>query len=177
MTEQPRDWDRELADIDRAMAKQGDAPVPAAPGAARAPAPSGAAPRRRSVALTWFWVLLAVVLAAALLLWPYQHGCGLQLVFLLGAAGVTAVIAVLAAVASWSHRRALAHVISLLVLLWAGFVVVREALPRVGYARTSLTWMCNTEPAAPAQTAPARAPAAPAPTGTTPPAANTPAPR
>jgi len=177
MTEQRRDWDRELADIDRVIAKQGAAPVPAAPGAPRGPAPSGAAPRRRSVALTWFWVLLAVALAAALLLWPYQHSCGLQLTFLLGAAGVTAVIAVLAAVASWTHHRAFAHVVSLLVLVWAGFVALREVLPRVGYARTTLTWMCTTEPAPRAETAPGRAPAAPAPAGTTPPAATTPAPR
>ncbi len=184
MTEQPRDWDRELADIDRAMGKQGNAPVPAAPGAARAPTPA-VPPRRHLIALTWFWVLLAVALAAALLVWPYQHACGLQLIFFLGAAGVTAVIAILAAVASWSHHRGLAHVIALLVLLWAGFIAVREVLPRVGYARTSLTWMCATEPAAPATSAPrptapapsAAAPGAPAPSGPGAPAADAPAPR
>ena len=158
MTEQPRDWDRELADIDRAIAKQGPAPVPAVPGAPRTPAPGGAPPRRRSVALTWFWVLLALALAGALLLWPYQHGCGLQLIFLLGAAGVTTVIAVLAAGASWTHHRAFAHVVSLLVVLWAGFVALREVLPRVGYARTTLTWMCTAEPAPGAQTAPGPTP-------------------
>jgi hypothetical protein len=151
MTEQPRNWDRELADIDKVMAKQGDAPPPGAP----VPAPGGRAPapgspvRRRSVALTWFWVALALAMGVALLLWPYQRACGLQLIFFLGAAGVTAVIAVLGALASWSHRRALAHVLSLLVILWTGFVVFREVLPRVGYAKTSLLWMCETAPAAP----------------------------
>jgi hypothetical protein len=184
---EPRNWDRELADIDHAIAKQGSAPVPApvpppVPGA-RPTAPAAAGPvRRRSVALTWFWVLLAVALAVALLVWPYQRACGLQLIFYLGAAAVTAVIAVLGAVASWSHRRGLAHVVSLAVLLVAGFVALREVLPRVGYARTSRTWMCPTEPAAPARTSPT------APTGTTPsiaptgtapsaPAADAPAPR
>jgi len=98
MSEQPRDWDRELADIDRAIAKQGSvpqggaplpAPVPAPPSGSRAQVPGVAAPvRRRSVALTWFWVLLALALAAALALWPYQRSCGLQLIFFLGAAGV-----------------------------------------------------------------------------------------
>ncbi len=173
MTEQPRDWDRELADIDRAIAKQGSAPVPAPVPGARPAAPAASVPiRRRSVALTWFWALLAVALAVALLVWPYQRACGLQLIFYLGAAAVTAVIAVLGAVASWSHRRGLAHVASLAVLLVAGFVALREVLPRVGYARTSLTWMCPTEPAAPARTSPA-------PTGTAPsaPAADAPAPR
>jgi hypothetical protein len=183
---EPRNWDRELADIDHAIAKQGSAPVPApvpppVPGA-RPTAPAAGPVRRRSVALTWFWVLLAVALAVALLVWPYQRACGLQLIFYLGAAAVTAVIAVLGAVASWSHRRGLAHVVSLAVLLVAGFVALREVLPRVGYARTSRTWMCPTEPAAPARTSPT------APTGTTPsiaptgtapsaPAADAPAPR
>jgi hypothetical protein len=183
VTEQPRNWDRELADIDRAIAKQGSAPVPAAVPGARPVAPAASVPiRRRSVALTWFWALLAVALAVALLAWPYQRACGLQLFFYLGAAAVTAVIAVLGSVASWSHRRGLAHVVSLTVLLVAGFVALRDVLPRVGYARTSLTWMCPTEPAVPARTSPA------APTGTTPstaptgtgssaPAADAPAPR
>jgi hypothetical protein len=175
VTEQPRDWDRELADIDRVIAKQGSAPAPVGPATPRAPAPTAVPPRRRSVALTWFWVLLALAMGVALLLWPYQYACGLQLFFFLGAAGVTAVIAVLAAVASWSHHRALAHVLSLLVLLWAGFVAAREVLPRVGYARTSLTWTCSAPPALPAGRAPA--PAATAPTGGEAPPADAPAPR
>ncbi len=167
MSEQPRDWDRELAGIDRVIAKQGSlppapAPVPAPGG--RTPVPAGPAPRRH-VALTWFWVALAVAMALALLLWPYQRGCGLQLIFYLGAAGITALIALLGALASWSHRRGFAHVLSLLVMLWAGFVVLREALPRIGYAKTSMTWMCETA-AGPAPTRGAGtrpAPANPAP--------------
>src|SRR6185295_17599486 len=105
MSEQPRDWDRELADIDRQMAKQGGSPPggPASLPSPRAPVPvGGAAVRRHSVALVWFWVLLAVALGFALPLWPYQRSCGLQLIFFLGAAGVTVVIAVLGALASWS---------------------------------------------------------------------------
>jgi hypothetical protein len=172
MSEQPRDWDREMAEIDRLAAKQGSVPAGASP-----PAPAGrpAAPvapvpaRRRSVALTWFWVLLAVALAVALPLWPYQRGCGLQLFFFLGATGVTALIALLGALASWASRRAVAHVLSLLVLLWAGAVALREVLPRVGYAKTSHAWMCTTEPAPPAGTPPAgTAPAGTPPAGTAP---------
>jgi len=76
------------------------------------------------------------------------------------------VIALLGALASWSHRRALAHVMSLLVLLWAGAVALREVLPRVGYAKTSLTWTCEAAPTVPAAgtpATPAPAPAKPAP--------------
>jgi hypothetical protein len=171
MTDQPRDWDRELADIDRVISK-GGTPAPAGPGspppAVRPPAGGPPVVRRRSVALTWFWVLLAVALAAALAIWPYQRGCGLQLFFYLGAAGVTALAALMGALASWSHRRGFAHVAALLVLVWATFVALREVLPRVGYARTSRTWMCEALAPAPAGTAPAgTAPASPG-TATTP---------
>ena len=178
MSDQPRDWDRELADIDRLMAKQGasptGAPVPA-PASPRGPVSAGPAPvRRRSVALTWFWVALAVALAAALVLWPYQKACGLQLIFYLGAAGVTLIAGCLGAVNSWAHRRGFAHVLSLIVILWAGIVAARETLPRVGYAKTARTWTCVAPPASapvgqnpPAETAPSSQ-AAPAPAAQTP---------
>jgi hypothetical protein len=156
MSEQPRNWDRELADVDRAIAKQGSGPPADALPRGTAPVPAPLPVRRRSVALTWFWVALAVALGLALAVWPYQRSCGLQLVFFLGAAGVTALIALLGALASWSHRRGFAHVLSLLMILWAGFAVLREVLPRVGYAKTSLDWMCAAAPApaAPAPVAP-----------------------
>jgi hypothetical protein len=64
MTEQPRDWDKELADIDRAIARQ-----PGAPTAGTA----AATPRRRFVALAWFWTVLSVLLAVALVLWPFDR--------------------------------------------------------------------------------------------------------
>lgn len=158
MSEQPRDWDRELADIDRVIAKQGSAPSTgpgptpaiARPAGPVGPAgPGGPAPvRRRSVALTWFWVALAVALAVALGMWPYRRECGLQLFFYLGAAGVAVVVGLLAALASWSHRRGVAHVLALLTLAWAGAIVTSEVLPRIGYARVDRTWTCAASPAA-----------------------------
>ncbi len=163
MSEQPRNWDRELADIDKVIAKGS---VPAAGGsvpAGRGPGvPVGAPAPRRSVALTWFWVLLAVALAAALPLWPYQRSCGLQLIFFMGATGVTALIGLLGALASWANRRGFAHVLSLGVIAWSAVIGFREVLPRVGYAKSVRTWTCEAVPAAPAQQAPApqRAPAA-----------------
>jgi len=172
MTE-PRNWDREMAEIDKAMAKQNTLPAGSPPSAApRASVPLGAPVRRRSVALTWFWVLLALALAAALPLWPYERSCGLRLTFFLGAAGVTGVIGLLAALASWSHRRGLAHVLSLLVIVWAAVVGLREILPRVGYAKIARTWTCEAVPAAPPtgpdRTAPTTAPSAAPGTGTAP---------
>jgi hypothetical protein len=155
-----RDWDRELANIDKAIAKQGPAPTGAPPSGASAPRGPAAmpAPRRRSVALAWFWVVLAVALAAALPLWPYEKSCGLQLFFFLGAAGVTMLVGLLGAVSSWAHRRGFAHLLALSVLGWAGIMTLREVLPRVGYAKQSRTWMC---PSAGPATAPAPAPKTP----------------
>jgi hypothetical protein len=177
MSEQPRDWDRELADIDRLVAKQGAAPTGGptpAPASPRGPMTPGPVPvRRRSVALTWFWVALAVALAAALVVWPYQKACGLQLFFFLGAAGVTVIVGGLGAINSWAHRRGFAHILSLLVIVWAGIAAAGEILPRVGYAKAAQTWTCAAIPAtAPAQSRPQTVPSmqpTPAPAGQTPP--------
>jgi hypothetical protein len=144
MTEQPRDWDRELAEVDKAIAKQQPA---------SAPAPSGGPPmhpaRRRFVALTWFWTGLAIVLAVALAVWPYDKNCGLRLIFFLGAGGIALLAGVLGALASWAHHRGLAHLLSLLVIVWAGVMVVREILPRAGYAKESRDWTCPPPPPVP----------------------------
>ncbi len=152
MNEEPRNWDKELADIDKAIARQ---PTPAA-------APGGVAAKpavessRRFVALTWFWTALALILAVALPLWPNDKSCGLRLVFYLGAAGIAMLMGVLGALSSWSYRRALAHLLSLLVIAWAGIMAAREILPRAGYARQELHWSCpETTPVdTPAPTAP-----------------------
>src|SRR5690349_22864204 len=74
MAEQPRDWDKELANIDRAIAKQ---PGPPAGSAAPVVQPG---PRRRFIALAWLWTVLGVVLGIALLLWPYEKNCGIRLI-------------------------------------------------------------------------------------------------
>lgn len=150
MTEQPRNWDKELADIDKVIAKQ-PTPPPAPPAGAGKP---GIPLQRRFLALTWFWTGLAVVLAVALPLWPNDKSCGLKLVFYLGLAAIALLMGVLGALASWSHRRGLAFVLSLGAILWAGIMATREILPRVGYARQELHWTCPEEPpaAAPAMT-------------------------
>ncbi len=155
MTEEPRNWDKELADIDKVIAKQpAPAPVPAGTPGGKPVGPS----QRRFVALTWFWTTLAVLLAVALPLWPNDKSCGLRLVFYLGAAGIALLMGVLGALASWSYRRGLAHLLSLLAILWAGAMAAREILPRAGYARQELRWTCPE--------APSPEPPAPAPTGT-----------
>jgi hypothetical protein len=143
MTEQPRDWDKELANIDRAMAKQPGVP-------AGSPVPvAQPAPRRRLVALVWFWTVLAIVLGIALLLWPYDKSCGIRLIFFLGAAVLAVIMAVLGAFASWTHRQGVALLLSQLVIVCAGVVAAREILPRTGYAKEAREWTCPTPPPAP----------------------------
>ena len=154
MTEQPRDWDKELANIDKAIAKQSP---PGQPPAASVPVPTPA-PRRRFVALAWFWTVVATVLAVALLVWPYDKSCGIRLIFFLGAAILAVVLGVVGAVTSWAHRQGFAMLLSLLVILWAGVMAAREILPRAGYAKQALEWTCPSAPpaAAPAPQAPAQ---------------------
>jgi hypothetical protein len=153
MTEQPRDWDKEMANIDRAIAKQsGAAAQPPGPVAVSTPVPS-----RRLVALAWFWALVAAVLAVALLLWPYDKSCGIRLIFFLGAAVLAVVLGIVGAVTSWAHRQGAAMLLSLLVILWAGVMAAREILPRAGYARQTLDWTCPSAPPAAASQPPAPA--------------------
>ncbi len=144
MNEEPRNWDKELGDIDKAIARQ-PVPAPAPPPEVTNPATQ---PPRRFVALTWFWTALALVLAVALPLWPNDKSCGLRLVFYIGAAGIALLMGVLGALSSWSYRRGLAHLLSLLVIVWAGIMAAREILPRSGYARQELQWGCPQEPPA-----------------------------
>jgi hypothetical protein len=143
MTEQPRDWDKELADIDRAIIRQ-PGPPPAKPGSSTA-----VTPQRRFAALAWFWTLLSILLAVALIVWPFVNTCGIRLIFFLGAAVLTLLLGVLAAVSSWAHRQGLAMLLSLLVILFAGIMAVREILPRAGYAKEALEWTCPPAPPAP----------------------------
>ncbi|HET9465215.1 MAG TPA: hypothetical protein VFO71_06785, partial [Gemmatimonadales bacterium] len=65
---------------------------------------------------------------------------------------------VLGALSSWAYRRGLAHLLSLLAIVWAGVMAAREILPRTGYARQELRWTC---PETPPVAAPSPEPAAP----------------
>jgi hypothetical protein len=147
MSEQPRDWDKELAAIDKVIARN-----PAPPPGSTLPAtqPPGAvagpvAPRavsRGAVLATWLRVVLGLTLAAAMTQWPYEHDCGLNLFLYLGAAGVVVVAGLWSAVSSWYRRLGWAHTLSLLVVLWGGYLSLHEVLPRIGYAKHIAFWTC-----------------------------------
>ncbi|MGH7562269.1 MAG: hypothetical protein ACRENB_14760 [Gemmatimonadales bacterium] len=141
MTGPKRDWDKELADIDKLMA------APPAPAAGRPAAPATrqagpAAVSRREALGAWLRVGLGVAAGAAVSQWPYAHACGLGLWLYLGAAATVVVAGFWGLIASWRRRLGLAHVVALAVLLWGAILVAGVILPRVGYARTAAAWTC-----------------------------------
>ena len=152
MNEQPRDWDKELAEIDKVMARM-PAPAPqnprvAPPGQApAAPARVQATTSRFGVLGTWLRVLLGAALAIGITQWPYPTACGVNLAVY----GTVILLVVLAgawsAVSSWRRQLGVAHVIAILVLIWGLVLAAREILPRVGYASEARTWSCPTAPA------------------------------
>lgn len=150
MTDQPRDWDKELADIDRLLAKgpvapPANAPVPRAPVGPPAQAPRVAppAPGRGSVLGTWAKALAGVVLAGAMTQWPYAHACGVPLLLYTLAAGTVFVVGVWGAAGSWRSRIAAAHVVSLVAAGWGIGLLASVVLPRIGYAAEQLAWWCR----------------------------------
>jgi len=152
MSDQPRDWDKELAAIDRAIERQPQTqPPPAVPPGAKLPAASPTptpalrpAPLGRGATTTaWLRVLLVVVLGAAMPFWPYAKGCGVGLFTYLAAAGVVVLGGIWAAVSTWHRRRPVAHIVALVVTLWGMGLIMAELLPRVGYARQTVRWTCG----------------------------------
>jgi hypothetical protein len=140
----PRDWDKEMAEIDRMMGK-----APAIGPGNAAPAPRSAAPVARSGGggkfaglTTWLRVGLGLLLAVGMTQWPYPNACGVNLAVYLGAIATVSVAGLWSAVTSWRRQMGLAHTLSLLVLLWGLVLAAREVLPRVGYAAVTRTWVC-----------------------------------
>lgn len=144
-TQQPRDWDKELAEVDKLLAKlpNADPTLGRAAPAAR-PAQATVAPPSGGGALgTWLRVGLAVALAVGMVLWPYPRTCGLQLIYYAGGVGMLIFAGVWAAVASWKRRSATGHLLSLGALLWGFALTTAIVLPRIGYAKQPATWACN----------------------------------
>mgnify|MGYP003576175544 FL=1 len=149
-----RDWDKELAKIDKQLESVSDAqlfpekPKPGAP----APAGGGAAPVSPKVAAdraavrSWPAILrltLSVLLGVGILFWPYENRCGGGLTAYLLAVSSVMASGVWSAVWTWRHNAARAHILSILLLAWGVMLGASEVLPRIGYAREVLTWSCT----------------------------------
>jgi len=154
VTGPPRDWDKEMAEIDKIIAKQpvqgvrsqesGVRGAPAAlPAPQRAAAPAPSRGGRESL-LTWVKVFLGVGVAAAVgVAWPYAHGCGIPLYGYLAAAGGVVLVGMWGVVASWKSRKALAHMIALLTTITGTVLAGKVLLDRTNYPKQPATWSCG----------------------------------
>ena len=165
-----RNWEKELADIDRRIASEpATGAVPVAPvatpnGAKAAAVPNGAvAPRsapagattsaptarRHWTATAGLLLRLALVglLVAVIVVWPYDTRCGVWLSGYLATMVVAALGAIWSSVAAWRHRAALVHLLSLGALAATLVYGAIEVLPRVGYAMPNpahpAMWACR----------------------------------
>jgi hypothetical protein len=146
----PRDWDKEMAEIDKLLAKGGSPGTPGAP--AREGPPRSSAPAVQSTGVTvtrghhiagvWVRAFLGVAAAAALPFWPYAKSCGSMLYLYLLATFAIIVVGIWTMRYAWTHRRGVAHVAGLLVMLagiaFAGF----EILERTSLVAVRLLWTC-----------------------------------
>ena len=148
--EKERDWDKEMAEVDRLLKKLPEADPTLGRGSGSAPTVKkpvvvpGAAGAMPSALGTWAKVALGVLVGIGIApgVWPYSHGCGLRLIFYL--VGITAVIAagLWASISSWRRRLAFAHALAQALIIWGAVLVTREVLPRIGSANAAALWLC-----------------------------------
>lgn len=164
-----RNWDAELAKIDKQIASTSDQQLLAAsaaaqsqretPGTAPGAAPGAAPPAGRGAGATrgsvppapaatisrgrswvaWLKVLVALAAAVGLTLWPWDTRCGMPLIGYTAATAAVSLLGIWSALSSWKHRLGWAHFASLLVMAWGITLGAREMLPRVGYAIPTAT--------------------------------------
>ena len=168
-----RNWDAELAKIDKQLSsisdeqlvaeqRAGAAPPAAATRDKRAALASGPAVPAAGTAYSptivktktgagvwagWLKVTIAVAAAVGLMFWPWPGRCGLPLIGFTAATGAVTLLGLWSAVGTWRHRLGLAHAASLIVVVWGLVLGAREVLPRVGYAIPTLDrgagWNCT----------------------------------
>jgi hypothetical protein len=154
VTGPPRDWDKEMAEIDKLIAKQPVAPpkgpellgrpAPAALPAGRPAAAPAPVSSRRDALWTWLGVLAGAGVAGAVVFaWPYRHDCGLPLYGYLAASGGVLVVGLWGAVTSWTRRISAAHFLALLVTLTGAVLVGKVLLDRTEYPRVPAAWRCG----------------------------------
>ena len=148
-----RDWEREMREVDKLLAKLPDAdptlgrgvptvpvsPRPVGGGVSRA-APLGPAGVGARVT-TWMRVGLGLALAIGMLAWPYGNSCGLKLIFYLIGATTVTVAGVWGALSSWRRRLGWAHALSIVLIIWGLALAGRQVLPRI-YGKQPIPFLC-----------------------------------
>ncbi len=153
-----RDWDKELAKIDKQLGSLSDdellGPKTPAPtgkqlpaGKASTPAKAPAGERETKSWAVYARLTISVALGVAMVVWPYPSRCGPWLAAYLAAVVVVIVSGVWSAIWTWRHRASHAHTLSLLLILWGLVLGSMEVLPRIGYAKPDLRhpaqWACQ----------------------------------
>jgi hypothetical protein len=140
-----KDWDRELAKIDKQLESVSDAQLfPEKKGAP--PAQQAQVASDRAATTSWpalVRLALSVALGVGILFWPYANRCGLGLAGYLVAVTAVAASGVWSALWTWRHRTGRAHALSILLIVWGLVLGATEILPRIGYAKEALTWSCT----------------------------------
>ena len=143
--EKERDWDKELAEVDRLLNQlpthQAEQAAAAAKRPAAPPSPTGPG-RPSSRAGTWARVALGLLIGIGMTQWPYTHGCGIKLFIYLGGVFTVIVAGVWSSLSSWKRQLGVAHVLSQGLVIWGLVLAARELLPRIGYAKEVATWFC-----------------------------------
>lgn len=145
-----RDWDREMREVDKLLAKLPDAEPSLGHGAPTVPraypahgTPSAEGPAAAGARLTtWIRVGLGLALGVGMLVWPYSHVCGVKLIFYTIGASTVVVAGVWSGISSWKRRMGLAHLLSLGLVLWGLVLAAAVVLPRAGYANQAAIWFC-----------------------------------
>ena len=140
-----RDWDKELAKIDKQLESVSDAQLfPEKKGAS--PAQKQQVATERATTTSWpaiVRLVLSVALGVGVLFWPYANRCGVGLAGYLFVVIAVAVSGIWSAVWTWRHRAARAHILSILLIAWGLMLGAQELLPRIGYAQKTLPWNCT----------------------------------
>ena len=146
---QERDWDKELAEVDRLLNqlpshREEQVAAQAAKRAQPAARPGGvSAPDGGGGRIgTWARVGLGMLLGIGMPLWPYDHTCGVKLFVYLGGVLTVVVAGVWSSLSSWKRRMGTAHLLSQLLVIWGLVLTAEVLLPRFGYAKSPATWFC-----------------------------------
>ena len=144
-----KDWDRELAKIDKQLESVSDEQLFPKSAAKTTPERQAIAEKqsRTSTLGVMARLLLSVALGVGMIFWPYQARCGFGLLAYLFAVAVLIGAGSWSAVWAWRHRAGKAHVLSLLIVVWGTILGAQEILPRTGYAKPTLdrpsVWQCE----------------------------------
>lgn len=103
-----------------------------------------------SVAGLWGRAVLALALGVMMAAYPYFRECGLPLFGYLTAVAAVILAGGWVAVLSWQMRNEVAHILSLLLILWGLVLTADVMLPRTGYAAVPATWQCGEPGSGPA---------------------------